>query len=543
MQSKVPIDVCYEIQSSFTGDGDSSVMQQLRKCKPYGPNYHIQKIECTNHILRNYLRRLREIASKNTSEVGSVPTIVRSAISGRVLRLGRAVTGAINYRKTQMELPYHERVAELKKDIDNGPHHVFGCHSKCTERGYFCNASIEEENLVPLLQSFGIWKEIQAAKNLVAHHSSSLIHNVSTNMVESYNSKLCKFVGGKRVNFALRGGYQARSELAVISHNTDEKAHSSVIHHITGESPGMYTKKHESRRKQSAEKRRLRRSSQRGPLKRKKLVFSGPDENYGNIQEQVPDMDENVFEKKKAEFLRNLKLNEEQRRDLQNATVSQRHSHVWNNERSKRLTASNFGKICRMRESTPCAKTVSNLLYNSFKGSNSTRYGIEKEPFAIAAIEERIGKMVTPCGLFIDEEFPWLGASPDGLLDDDGIVEVKCPAVAAKLTPEEAVLQKKVTFCTISDGQMRLKETHPYMYQVQGQLRITKREYCLFALWTPHGIFIEKVERKDNFWKAKMEEKLNTFYMKCVLPELIDPRVPRNMVIREPSFCITPNTN
>lgn len=34
---------------------------------------------------------------------------------------------------------------------------------------------------------------------------------------------------------------------------------------------------------------------------------------------------------------------------------------------------------------------------------------------------------VHPCGLFIDPTNFFLGSSPDGLLDDDGLVKVKCP--------------------------------------------------------------------------------------------------------------------
>ena len=51
-----------------------------------------------------------------------------------------------------------------------------------------------------------------------------------------------------------------------------------------------------------------------------------------------------------------------------------------------------------------------------------------------------------------------------------------------------------------------------YYYQVQGQLHITRQSYCLFAVWTESGLKVERIERDDDFWKSKMEEKLTKFY-------------------------------
>lgn len=48
----------------LVGDGDSSVYKQLLKIKPYG-NTLIEKIECKNHLLRNFVSKLREVTSKN----------------------------------------------------------------------------------------------------------------------------------------------------------------------------------------------------------------------------------------------------------------------------------------------------------------------------------------------------------------------------------------------------------------------------------------------------------------------------------------------
>jgi len=151
------------------------------------------------------------------------------------------------------------------------------------------------------------------------------------------------------------------------------------------------------------------------------------------------------------------------------------------------------------------------------------------------------GMDVADCGLFIDEKYPFLGATPDGLLGEDGLVEIKCPSAAQNLTPEEAIILNKGNcwnFWTRNKDQQitGVNKNHDYFYQIQGQLHITKRSYCKFVVWTPKGMKIETIKRDDSFWADKMEDKLVRFYNDCILPEIVDPRRSRNMPIRNPPY-------
>jgi len=58
------------IYSHLIGDGDSSVMKKIQLAKPYGNNVIVKKVECTNHILRNYCNRLKDMSSKRKSSMG-----------------------------------------------------------------------------------------------------------------------------------------------------------------------------------------------------------------------------------------------------------------------------------------------------------------------------------------------------------------------------------------------------------------------------------------------------------------------------------------
>jgi hypothetical protein len=49
------------------------------------------------------------------------------------------------------------------------------------------------------------------------------------------------------------------------------------------------------------------------------------------------------------------------------------------------------------------------------------------EPVARAAYEAHTGTFVTQTGFWLHPEIPFFGASPDGLVGDDGLIEIKCP--------------------------------------------------------------------------------------------------------------------
>jgi putative phage-type endonuclease len=53
--------------------------------------------------------------------------------------------------------------------------------------------------------------------------------------------------------------------------------------------------------------------------------------------------------------------------------------------------------------------------------------GTEMEPVARAAYEAHTGTFVTETGFWLHPTIPFFGASPDGLVGDDGLIEIKCP--------------------------------------------------------------------------------------------------------------------
>lgn len=73
------------------------------------------------------------------------------------------------------------------------------------------------------------------------------------------------------------------------------------------------------------------------------------------------------------------------------------------------------------------AETLTGQPANAFQGNADTDRGIELEPQARAVYEIAKGAMVSSVGLVIHPRIERSGASPDGLADADGLLEIKCP--------------------------------------------------------------------------------------------------------------------
>lgn len=78
----------------------------------------------------------------------------------------------------------------------------------------------------------------------LANNSGSLLHDVDTNAAETYNSVVAKFVGGKRLNFSLKGSYEVRCKAAAVSYNTDGNFICTVLKRLSSSgTTGLHVEK------------------------------------------------------------------------------------------------------------------------------------------------------------------------------------------------------------------------------------------------------------------------------------------------------------
>ena len=129
----------------------------------------------------------------------------------------------------------------------------------------------------------------------------------------------------------------------------------------------------------------------------------------------------------------------------------------------------------------------------------AVRHGKQKEAVAVREFERISGHRTKPCGLFVHRTCPFLAASPDRLVDICGVphvVEVKCP-FAAK---DYKVDANKIPYLFVGEqGDMQLKDSHEYYYQVQGQVACTGFVSCVFIVHTNVETKFFFISRNDDF--------------------------------------------
>jgi hypothetical protein len=176
----------------------------------------------------------------------------------------------------------------------------------------------------------------------------------------------------------------------------------------------------------------------------------------------------------------------------------------------------------------------------------SIQYGQQNEANAIKEyVARNPGIVIEKCGIFLSTAYPYLGATPDGLIGSDGIVEVKClPSVKDRKLLDVINDPASKDICLEEFmGQLRLKKQHNYYYQVQGQLQLSMKSYCIFIVYCENDFHSERIERDDEFWNLKMIPKLEQFFMECVLPEYADSRIARGKRVREPLYIVNAMKN
>jgi putative phage-type endonuclease len=168
----------------------------------------------------------------------------------------------------------------------------------------------------------------------------------------------------------------------------------------------------------------------------------------------------------------------------------------WFSQRCGKVTASRIVDVMatvKSGESASRANYRAQLVVERLTGnvgasftSAAMQHGIDTEPLARMAYECETLNTVTECAMIVH---PWIlmsGASPDGLVDADGLVEIKCPNSATRIE-------------TLLSG----KAPSKYIPQMQWQMACTGRKWCDFVSFDPRmpedlQILIVRVTRNDD---------------------------------------------
>lgn len=142
-----------------------------------------------------------------------------------------------------------------------------------------------------------------------------------------------------------------------------------------------------------------------------------------------------------------------------------------------------------------CGGTAEKVFQNA-----AMKFGSEQEKFAIQAYETKTGNLAEPVGFFKTED-GMFGLSPDSLINDDGVLEVK------------TMVSSDTLFTAVADGDISY-----YADQCNGYLWLLGRKWVDLVLWAPDmeslglQMVIRRIERDENAIE-KLEADLMAFAM------------------------------
>lgn len=172
-------------------------------------------------------------------------------------------------------------------------------------------------------------------------------------------------------------------------------------------------------------------------------------------------------------------------------------------QRSEEWFAARLGCVTASRVADVCARTktgwgasranyMAQLVSERLTGNrveaftnDAMRWGTETEPEARIAYEFYRDTTVDEASFYFHQSIAETGASPDGLVGDDGLLELKCPQTASHI---DTLLGQSVP--------------EKYITQMQWQMACTGRKWCDFASYDPRlpesmRLFVQRVERDD----------------------------------------------
>ena len=180
-------------------------------------------------------------------------------------------------------------------------------------------------------------------------------------------------------------------------------------------------------------------------------------------------------------------------------------SEEWLTARRGKITGSRFkdarDKLKGGQPSKACLGYAMDVARERIGGSAPPKFqnaamrtGTEQEPFARAMYEARTGHMVEEAGFYLSDDAVF-GLSPDGLIDDDGVLEIK------------TMVSSDTLFTAVADGDLSA-----YMDQCLGYLWLLGRQWVDLTLWCPdlNHMVIKRITRDEDAIEA-LETDLMAF--------------------------------
>ena len=169
----------------------------------------------------------------------------------------------------------------------------------------------------------------------------------------------------------------------------------------------------------------------------------------------------------------------------------------WHQLRLGKVTASRVADILAKTKTGPSVSRVNYLIELALQRvtkalepsytNASMEWGTLTEPQARVAYEVATGNFVDQIPFMDHPKIKWFGCSPDGLVGDDGLIEIKCPNSPTHWSYIKAD-----------------EPPNKYVIQMQAQMAVTGRKWCDFVSFDPRmpersQLYIKRVPRDGEF--------------------------------------------
>lgn len=184
----------------------------------------------------------------------------------------------------------------------------------------------------------------------------------------------------------------------------------------------------------------------------------------------------------------------------------------WFAARVGRITGSNAGAALGMNPYKSPDDLIRQMVRDhhgapsEFVSNIATEYGNTHEPLAMMEFAGVTGIFPDEVGLLVHPKHEWLAASPDGVVEQRAVVEIKCPF--SLRSAKEPVFKA----CA---------EQPHYYAQVQMEMACAQVSECYFFQWAPNGHSLEIVDFDAAWWDENFI-KLHDFYQ-WYLSEIDNP--------------------